>query len=132
MSWTASALCFRLSSPSSSFLVLAPACVLLGIATAYFGGSALNTTLLRAIERHGNVAVRTTEDYGVPVQAREAIAMGLLGLLALDGVPITLPAVTGCDPTISTHLDGSWLLPRSVAPVLSAMTTHETAHTSPV
>ena len=54
------------------------------------GGGVRNKTLFNAIENDG-----TTELLGVPTQAREAMAMAILGALAQDGVSITLPLVTG-------------------------------------
>ncbi len=92
------------------------------------GGGAHNRTLLRAIEQHGDVVVKTTDDIGVPVQMREAMAMAILGLLALDGVPVTLPSITGRNPQASNRVDGSWLLPlsavRAVSEQLMSPATH--------
>jgi 1,6-anhydro-N-acetylmuramate kinase len=59
-------------------------CVLLA------GGGVHNTALLRTIKHDG-----TTEKLGVPTQAREAMAMAILGALAQDGVSITLSQITG-------------------------------------
>jgi anhydro-N-acetylmuramic acid kinase len=59
-------------------------CVLLA------GGGVHNAALLRAIKHDG-----TTEKLGVPTQAREAMAMAILGALAQDGVSITLSQITG-------------------------------------
>ena len=55
-----------LNSTRPSFLVLAPACVLLGIATAYFGGSELNTidiclVLIGALSAH--ISVNSLNEY---------------------------------------------------------------------
>lgn len=55
------------------------------------GGSANNRALVAAIG-HG---ARQSDSVGIPIQAREAIGMAVLGALAQDGVPITLTAVTG-------------------------------------
>lgn len=54
------------------------------------GGGVHNKSLRRAIQNNG-----TTEDLGVPTQAREGMAMAILGALAQDGVSITLPQITG-------------------------------------
>ncbi|MDP7009694.1 MAG: anhydro-N-acetylmuramic acid kinase [Phycisphaerales bacterium] len=55
------------------------------------GGGVHNKLLAQSIHPH---AVRT-DDVGVPTQAREAMAMAVLGALAIDGVSITLPQITG-------------------------------------
>ena len=52
--------------------------------------------------------MRTTDEYGVPSDARETTAMALLGILAADGVSITLPAVTGRQAIRA--IDGAFLL----------------------
>jgi anhydro-N-acetylmuramic acid kinase len=53
------------------------------------GGGVHNTQLIASIPNCG-----TTEVQGVPTQAREAMAMAILGALAEDGVSITLPHIT--------------------------------------
>lgn len=59
------------------------------------GGGAHNRSLTTAIARAAGIALRPTDDLGVPIAAREAVAMAVLGALAEDGVEITCPAVTG-------------------------------------
>lgn len=61
------------------------------------GGGAKNRALDRAIARAcgGSAEVMRSESLGVPVEAREAMAMAVLGALSADGCPITLDAVTG-------------------------------------
>jgi len=54
------------------------------------GGGVHNKVLLNAIRHDG-----TTESLGVPAQAREGMAMAILGALAQDGISITLPQITG-------------------------------------
>lgn len=39
--------------------------------------------------------LKTTDDFGIPSEAKEAIAFALLGAAALDGIPANLPACTG-------------------------------------
>lgn len=58
------------------------------------GGGVHNKQLVASIPNDG-----TTEVAGVPTQAREAMAMAILGALALDGVSITLPHITQRDET---------------------------------
>ncbi|MCP3902485.1 MAG: hypothetical protein GY715_02525 [Planctomycetes bacterium] len=60
------------------------------------GGGARNGALVAAIARHARGDMTTSNALGVPVEAREALAMAVLGTLCRDGVPITLPQVTGC------------------------------------
>lgn len=71
------------------------------------GGGVRNAGLMAALRRTINATVQTTDEYGVPGDARETMAMALLGVLATDGVPITLPAVTGRQAIRAT--DGSFL-----------------------
>ncbi|MCX8014316.1 MAG: anhydro-N-acetylmuramic acid kinase [Rectinema sp.] len=61
------------------------------------GGGAYNKTLLRMIRERltNSVSVHTSEDFGIPSSAREAIAFAVLGHLALMGQPGNIPAVTG-------------------------------------
>lgn len=67
------------------------------------GGGALNATLLRMIGERlpPGIEVTTTAAFGVPDQAREAMAFALLGHESLMGRPGNLPAVTGArDPVV--------------------------------
>lgn len=74
------------------------------------GGGARNRALCAAIHRGtGGVHVLQSAERGVPVEARESAEMAVLGLLAHDGVPITLPAVTQRLHTGTR--DGVWCLP---------------------
>ncbi|HUX37675.1 MAG TPA: anhydro-N-acetylmuramic acid kinase [Rectinemataceae bacterium] len=61
------------------------------------GGGARNATLLRMLEERlpPGIKVATTDEYGVPDQAREAMAFALIGHESLMGRPGNLPAVTG-------------------------------------
>jgi len=61
------------------------------------GGGVLNEYLRGRIEA-GRVPVLVTDDVGVPTGAREAVCMAVLGALSVDGVSVTLPAVTGRRP----------------------------------
>jgi anhydro-N-acetylmuramic acid kinase len=53
----------------------------------------------RAIMSHFNVvlgkAPKTTEEFGIPSEAKEAIAFALLGAATLDGIPSNVPSATG-------------------------------------
>ncbi len=66
------------------------------------GGGARNAALVAAIP-----GARPLDDLGVAPQARESAAMAVLGLLAADGVPVTLPRVTGRRTQVP--LSGAWI-----------------------
>ena len=68
------------------------------------GGGARNAALVGALS-----TARLTDDLGIAVQAREAMAMAVLGALAADRVTITLPQVTGASGP--SMLAGAWYLP---------------------
>jgi anhydro-N-acetylmuramic acid kinase len=55
------------------------------------GGGVHNESLVQAIGKKA----QKTDALGVPTQAREGMAMAILGVLATDGVSITLPQITG-------------------------------------
>lgn len=77
------------------------------------GGSVRNLALVRALERHCTAPVFTTAHAGVDPLWREALEMAVLGLLSQDGVPITLPAVTGA---LRAPLAGAWCTPSGARP----------------
>jgi len=62
------------------------------------GGGAKNRTLM-AMLREGfgalGVKVREIEELGVPAQAKEGVAFGLLAWLTWHGLPGNVPAATG-------------------------------------
>lgn len=69
------------------------------------GGGAHNRALLAALHERSAAPVVTSDARGVPIDAREALCMAVLGALCADGVPITTggrdaPAVAGswCGP----------------------------------
>lgn len=88
------------------------------------GGGARNKTLVKAITDYvegyevyeqetdtyrpypGKVVL--SDDLGIPAEAREAMGFAVLGALSQDGVPITLPAVTGAE---SPGVAGVWAYP---------------------
>jgi len=73
------------------------------------GGGALNDHLVRRLAAHAGCAVETTECFGVPVTHREAAQMAVLGLLAMDGVEITLPWITGRGGSGAGMRAGMWI-----------------------
>lgn len=73
------------------------------------GGGARNPVLVQHIRAlAGSDPVLLSSDLGIPIDAREAMAFAVLGALSQDGVPITLPRVTGAtDPGRA----GAWVYP---------------------
>ncbi|MEH1101062.1 anhydro-N-acetylmuramic acid kinase [Micromonospora sp. CPCC 205561] len=71
------------------------------------GGGVRNPTLTARLAAlgAGRWRLRTTDELGVPAQAKEAYAFALLGWLSWHGLPGALPSVTGA--TRATVL-GSW------------------------
>jgi len=60
------------------------------------GGGARNLTIMRWLaERLPGVKVTTTEEYGIPVQAKEAVGFAVLAYQALKKRPNNVPAATG-------------------------------------
>jgi 1,6-anhydro-N-acetylmuramate kinase len=74
------------------------------------GGGARNAALRRAISAAaGGAAVTESAAAGVPVEARESAEMAILGALAWDGIPITVPSVTRRASSVARA--GQWCLP---------------------
>jgi anhydro-N-acetylmuramic acid kinase len=61
------------------------------------GGGVRNPTLTARLAAlgAGRWRLRTTDELGVPAQAKEAYAFALLGWLSWHGLPGALPSVTG-------------------------------------
>jgi anhydro-N-acetylmuramic acid kinase len=60
------------------------------------GGGAHNPTLMRRLEAAvAPVRVRRIDEFGIPADAKEALAFALLGHASLMGLPGNLPRVTG-------------------------------------
>lgn len=72
------------------------------------GGGSRNLALLRAIRAAWTGQVSSTDDLGLPAEAREAACMAVLGALCQDRVPITLPRVTG---VAAAPISGAWVMP---------------------
>lgn len=72
------------------------------------GGGVRNVALVNAIASCASARVEPTSAHGVPPEYREAVAFAVLGALCEDGVPITLPQVTG---VARAPVSGSWILP---------------------
>ncbi|HMJ82335.1 MAG TPA: anhydro-N-acetylmuramic acid kinase [Vicinamibacterales bacterium] len=60
------------------------------------GGGVRNATMMALLRQPlGDLPVRTTEELGVPTDAKEAIAFALLGAATLDSLPSNVPSATG-------------------------------------
>lgn len=60
------------------------------------GGGLLNLAVVRSLTRLlGDVPLLSTDQLGIPSQAKEAIAFALLGNACLDNTPANIPACTG-------------------------------------
>ncbi len=68
------------------------------------GGSSRNTALMRAIEDAAGTSVRTTADFGIPIESREAACMALLAACDARDLPITLSHITGRRPDHVTSM----------------------------
>jgi anhydro-N-acetylmuramic acid kinase len=73
------------------------------------GGGARNPVLAGRLREHlAGQAVVLSDELGVPVEARESAGFAVLGALSRDGVPISLPQITGAsDPGVAGH----WVFP---------------------
>ncbi len=74
------------------------------------GGGVHNRALVNAIRANCTAEVVTSDALGIPSVFREAACFAVLGALAQDGVPITLPRVTKRQGT-HTGKDGVWVFP---------------------
>ncbi len=60
------------------------------------GGGANNKALMRILRRgFSDTVVRTSDHYGIPSKAREALAFAILGNEAICGEPANVPSATG-------------------------------------
>lgn len=73
------------------------------------GGGARHELLLEVIDARAEIHIRPSDELGVPIEARESMCFAILGALCADGVPITLPQVTGCKPPAPRA--GIWCMP---------------------
>jgi 1,6-anhydro-N-acetylmuramate kinase len=72
------------------------------------GGGSRNGALVNAIRSAWIGQVSSTDDLGLPAEAREAACMAVLGALCQDRVAITLPKVTG---VTKAPISGAWITP---------------------
>lgn len=60
------------------------------------GGGTRNPSLMAALSRRlPGVAIRQSDDYGVPEAAKEALVFAVIGFLTLHGLPGTIASCTG-------------------------------------
>lgn len=71
------------------------------------GGGTRNRTLLATLRRRAGGPLDLTDAHGVPATYREAAAIAVLGVLCQDGLPITLPQVTGAAAPVP--VSGTWI-----------------------
>lgn len=65
------------------------------------GGGAMNKTLVRWIQKGLNgISVFTSDQYGIPHSAREAIAFAILGNECICGTPANVPTATGARKSV--------------------------------
>lgn len=76
------------------------------------GGSVRHRHLMHALAASLGRPIDTTARCGIPPSARESVEMGVLGALCADGVPITLPAVTGV--SAPAPISGAWFNLRGI------------------
>ena len=66
------------------------------------GGGAYNATLVKALRAAvAPLAVKTSDELGIPVTSREAIAFAILGAYRMRGQPNILPGATGASRAVS-------------------------------
>jgi anhydro-N-acetylmuramic acid kinase len=60
------------------------------------GGGTRNRAVMEGLrQRLGDESIRTTDEFGIPSTAKEALAFALLAAATLDGVPSNVPSATG-------------------------------------
>jgi anhydro-N-acetylmuramic acid kinase len=65
------------------------------------GGGAHNTTLVRMLQsRLEGVRIRSTDEFGIDVDAKEAVSFAILAYATIQGVPNNIPHVTGASEPV--------------------------------
>ncbi|MCB0712118.1 MAG: anhydro-N-acetylmuramic acid kinase [Ignavibacteriae bacterium] len=60
------------------------------------GGGAKNRTLMELLQREAeNTNILSSDQYGIPVDAKEALCFAILAWATLNGIPNNVPSVTG-------------------------------------
>jgi 1,6-anhydro-N-acetylmuramate kinase len=73
------------------------------------GGGTFNRTLFQQIRARAASYVSLSDEFGIPVQFREAAEIAVLGALCHDRVPITLPQIT--KSRSPAPIAGCWIYP---------------------
>ena len=63
---------------------------------------------IAAKEGGGRYRVKTSDEVGIPADAREAMGFAVLGAMSEDGLAATLERVTGA---VRPELAGAWVYP---------------------
>jgi anhydro-N-acetylmuramic acid kinase len=88
---TACDLCAIEISSATRYFGMQPECELI-----LSGGGTRNRAIMFALEyMFAQQPIATTDDFGVPSAAKEALAFALLGAATLDGIPSNVPSATG-------------------------------------
>ncbi len=65
------------------------------------GGGAHNTTLVRMLQpRLEGVTIRSTDEFGISVDAKEAVSFALLAYATIKGIANNIPAATGASEPV--------------------------------
>jgi len=65
------------------------------------GGGAHNATLVRMLqERLAEVRIRSTDEFGISVDAKEAVSFAILAYATIQGIASNVPSVTGADEPV--------------------------------
>jgi anhydro-N-acetylmuramic acid kinase len=65
------------------------------------GGGAHNATLVRMLqERLAGVRIRATDEFGISVDAKEAVSFAILAYATIQGIANNVPSVTGADEPV--------------------------------
>jgi len=65
------------------------------------GGGAHNQTLVRTLqERLEGVRIRSTDEFGISVDAKEAVSFAILAYATVKGIANNVPRVTGADESV--------------------------------
>jgi len=65
------------------------------------GGGAHNATLVRMLrEQLAEVTIRSMDEFGISVDAKEAVSFALLALAAVRGRPNNVPGATGAEKPV--------------------------------
>ncbi|MCS7033640.1 MAG: anhydro-N-acetylmuramic acid kinase [Phycisphaerae bacterium] len=59
------------------------------------GGGCRNQSILGFLRATPGMVVRSSDEYGLPAEAKEAVAFAILAAAHVDGIPANIPSVTG-------------------------------------